>query len=166
MANVTPAPAQGRADRAGAAFEPEPSASRSSRSRIGAALRAAARVEPERFAAAERVRHHGPDGPRPGVWFARPITRARRVDFGRQGITRVAADELEWDAAQGAERREPHVGAERSGKRTWTTSPQPLTGTHPGPGTASADRSSEHPARSPPAGGRAARAKRSFQWSL
>ena len=57
-------------------------------------------AEPQRFAAGERVRHHGPDGHRVG----RVVRTADReevveVDFGRQGTTLVAADELEREAA-------------------------------------------------------------------
>jgi hypothetical protein len=56
--------------------------------------------EPQRFAAGERVRHHGRDGHTPG----RVVRTADReglveVDFGRQGTTLVAADELEREAA-------------------------------------------------------------------
>jgi hypothetical protein len=56
--------------------------------------------EPQRFAAGERVRHHGPDGHRTG----RVVRMADHgglveVDFGRRGISLVAADELEREAA-------------------------------------------------------------------
>jgi hypothetical protein len=56
--------------------------------------------ESERFAAGERVHHHGSDGQRPGR-VVRPADHEGlvEVDFGRHGTSLVAADELEREAA-------------------------------------------------------------------
>jgi hypothetical protein len=52
--------------------------------------------EPHRFAAGDRVTHHGPDGPRAG-WVLRTLEPdgLAEVDFGRHGTTVVAREELE-----------------------------------------------------------------------
>jgi hypothetical protein len=56
--------------------------------------------EPRRFVAGEHVRHHGPDGHRPGrVVRAADHEGLVEVDFGRHGTSLIAADELEQEAA-------------------------------------------------------------------
>jgi hypothetical protein len=56
--------------------------------------------EPQRLAAGERVRHHRPDGHRPGrVVRTADHEGLVEVDFGRHGASLVAADELEREAA-------------------------------------------------------------------
>lgn len=55
--------------------------------------------EPQRFAAGERVNHHRPEGPRPGVVVRTLDEEALvEVDFG-SSTTLVALDELERRAA-------------------------------------------------------------------
>jgi hypothetical protein len=57
-------------------------------------------AQPERFAAGQRVRHHGSDGHRPGrVVRTADHEGLVEVDFGNHGTSLVATDELEPEAA-------------------------------------------------------------------